>query len=130
MDIAVLGTGVVGRTLAARLSQLGHAVVVGTGDVAVTRARTETDAMGNPPFEQWQADHAGVDLATFRDAAARGDVVVNASAGGASLAVLEAAGADNLAGKVLVDVANTLDFSRGMPPTLSVANTDSLGVRS
>jgi predicted dinucleotide-binding enzyme len=28
---------------------------------------------------------------------------------------------------VLIDIANPLDFSKGMPPTLSVCNTDSLG---
>src|SRR5207244_7355833 len=54
-------------------------------------------------------------------------VVFNATAGVASLDALRAAGAENLEGKVLVDVANPLDFSRGMPPTLSVSNTDSLG---
>jgi 8-hydroxy-5-deazaflavin:NADPH oxidoreductase len=52
--------------------------------------------------------------------------VVNATAGAASLAALRAAGAENLAGKVLIDVANPLDFSQGMPPTLTVCNTDSL----
>jgi predicted dinucleotide-binding enzyme len=64
---------------------------------------------------------------TFPEAGAHGELVVNATAGGASLAVLESAGAERLAGKVVMDVANALDFSQGMPPTLSVANTDSLG---
>ena len=41
--------------------------------------------------------------------------------------MLDAAGADNLAGKVLIDIANPLDFSQGMPPTLFVKDTDSLG---
>ena len=45
----------------------------------------------------------------------------------ASLDALRAAGAQNLQGKVLIDVSNPLDFSRGMPPTLSICNTDSLG---
>jgi 8-hydroxy-5-deazaflavin:NADPH oxidoreductase len=39
------------------------------------------------------------------------------------------AGADNLDGKILVDVSNPLDFSAGMPPSLFVSNTDSLGER-
>ena len=127
MEIAVLGTGIVGRTLAGGLLEQGHSLTVGTRDVAATMARTEPDGMGNPPFRQWHEDRAGVGLATFEDAAAAADVVVNATAGGASLQILEAAGADNLTGKVLVDVANVLDFSHGMPPSLSVANTDSLG---
>ena len=54
-------------------------------------------------------------------------LIVNATAGTGSLSALEAAGAANLAGKVLVDMANPLDFSQGFPPLLSVANADSLG---
>src|SRR6185503_8840199 len=64
---------------------------------------------------------------TFADAAAFGETVVNATAGGASLDALAAAGVENLAGKVLIDISNPLDFSRGMPPNLVVCNTDSLG---
>jgi predicted dinucleotide-binding enzyme len=51
----------------------------------------------------------------------------NATNGGGSLEALALAGEMNLNGKVLIDVANPLDFSRGMPPTLFVCNTDSLG---
>ena len=54
-------------------------------------------------------------------------MVVNATAGGVSLGVLELAGEGNLNGKILMDVSNSLDFSEGMPPTLSMSNTDSLG---
>ncbi|MGB8652640.1 MAG: NAD(P)-binding domain-containing protein [Mycobacteriales bacterium] len=118
MKIAVLGTGMVGQALAGRLAQLGHDVVVGTRDPQTTLA--------HPPFATWQDQHPHVRLATFAEAAAHGEVVVNASSGGASLAVLEAAGADRLAGKVLLDIANPLDFSQGFPPSLSVVNTDSL----
>jgi predicted dinucleotide-binding enzyme len=52
---------------------------------------------------------------------------VNATNGAGSIPMLEAAGEENLAGKVLVDVANPLDYSQGMPPSLLVSNTDSLG---
>jgi predicted dinucleotide-binding enzyme len=127
MNIAVLGTGMVGQAIAARLDDLGHTVVVGTRDPEATSARTEPDGMGNPPFSAWQAGHPGVGLATFADAAAGAELIVNASSGAASLDVLGLAGADNLAGKVLVDIANPLDFSQGFPPTLSVKDTDSLG---
>lgn len=127
MDIAVLGTGSVGRAIAGRLAELGHAVVVGTRDPEATLARTEPDQMGNPSFASWRGEHPGVGLATFAEAAAGADLVVNASSGTATLDVLDLAGADNLAGKVLVDIANPLDFSAGFPPTLSVKDTDSLG---
>jgi predicted dinucleotide-binding enzyme len=54
-------------------------------------------------------------------------MVVNATASAVSSETLDMAGEENLTGKVLIDVSNPLDFSRGMPPTLSVSNTDSLG---
>ncbi|MFI8100531.1 NADPH-dependent F420 reductase [Streptomyces sp. NPDC086023] len=129
MHYAVLGTGSVGRTLAARLVSLGHDVVVGTRDPEATLARTEPDGRGLAPFAQWQAENSTVRLATFAHAAAQGEVVVNTTNGSASLAVLDAAGAANLAGKVLVDIANPLDFSAGFPPSLDPVNTDSLGER-
>lgn len=129
MNIAVLGTGMVGRAIAGRLAELGHSVVVGTRDPAATLARTEPDGMGNPPFSAWQADHRAVGLATFADAASAAELVVVATAGAAALDVLGLAGADNVSGKVVVDISNPLDFSSGFPPTLLVKDTDSLGER-
>jgi predicted dinucleotide-binding enzyme len=102
MKIGVLGTGMVGRTLASKLVELGHEVTMGSRE-------------------------AGDGKVVFADAAAFGELVVNATAGAASLDALRMAGSENLAGKVLLDVANPLDFSAGMPPTLTVCNTDSLG---
>ena len=127
MKIAVVGTGMVGQALAGRLAELGHEVTVGTRDVAATLAKTTPDGMGNPPYAAWAAAHPQVRLAPFADAAAGAELLVNATSGAASIAALEAAGADNLAGKVLIDIANPLDFSCGFPPTLFVKDTDSLG---
>jgi len=116
MKIAVLGTGIVGETLADKLVAVGHDVFMGS--------RTT----GNDKAVAWAARHeARAGHGTFADSAAFGDVVVNATSGMASLAVLEAAGAPNLDDKVLVDVSNPLDFGNGFPPTLSVCNTDSIG---
>ena len=64
---------------------------------------------------------------TFADAASFGEIVFNCTAGAVSLEALRMAGAQNLRGKVLIDVSNGLDFSRGMPPVLTVCNTDSIG---
>jgi hypothetical protein len=125
--LGILGTGVVGKTLAARLAGLGHEVMVGTRDPEETLSRTEPDAYGNPPFGAWQEEHPEVKLGTFEEAATHGEMVVNATAGGVSLEALELTGEGNLNGKVVMDVANSLDFSQGMPPTLTVSNTDSLG---
>jgi predicted dinucleotide-binding enzyme len=127
MRFVVLGTGVVGKTIAARLAGLGHEVKVGTRDPDETMSRTEPDRYGNPPFSAWQEEHPEVTLSTFAEAAAHGEMVVNATAGAVSLEALEQASEENLNGKVLIDIANPLDFSQGMPPTLSVVNTDSLG---
>jgi 8-hydroxy-5-deazaflavin:NADPH oxidoreductase len=126
MKIAILGTGSVGRTLAEKLAELGHDVTIGTREVAATLSRTEPDRMGTPPFQVWQDKHTNVLLARYIDAANGADIVMNASNGAASLDILAAVGAVHLDGKVLVDVANPLDFSRGFP-ALNPVNTDSLG---
>lgn len=127
MKIAVLGTGMVGRALAARLVGLGHEVTIGTRDPAATLGRSEPDAMGNPPFSDWMREHTEVDLVPLAEAAAHAELVVNATNGAGALAALTQAGADHLADKVLVDVSNPLDFSQGFPPTLLIKDTDSLG---
>lgn len=127
MKIAVLGTGMVGQAVAARLFGLSHDVTVGTRDPEQTLGRTDPDAMGNPPFSAWAADHPQVRVATFASAAAQAEMVVNATNGAGALPALQQAGAEHLAGKVLIDISNPLDFSNGFPPTLFVKDTDSLG---
>ena len=127
MKIAVLGTGMVGRTIAGALAGLGHDVVIGTRDPQATLARTEPDMMGTAPFAQWHAANTGIGVAAFADAATGAELIVNATNGAGSLAALSAAGSGNLAGKVVMDISNPLDFSRGMPPSLNPVNTDSLG---
>jgi 8-hydroxy-5-deazaflavin:NADPH oxidoreductase len=127
MKVAVIGTGMVGQALAGRLAELGHDVTVGTRDVQATLARTTPDGMGNAPYSAWAAQHPQIRLAAFADAAASAELLVNATSGNVSIAALQAAGADNLAGKVLIDISNPLDFSKGFPPSLFVKDTDSLG---
>lgn len=112
MRTAVLGTGTVGRAWATRLAELGHDVVVGTRDPAASRER-------DPGW-------TGLELAPFAEAVLGADLVVNALSGAACLRVL-AELAPSLAGGVVMDIANPLDFSAGFPPTLFVKDTDSLG---
>lgn len=127
MKVGVLGTGIVGRTLAAKLSSLRYEVIIGTRDVEVLLARTEPDQMGNEPFRDWsRAQGDSVSVSTFADATNGAEMVINATAGSASLAALKLAGAESLGDKIVVDIANPLDFSRGFPPSLSIVNTDSL----
>ena len=113
MRIAIIGTGVVGRTLAQGLQQVGHDVVVGTRDPDATRKR-----------EEWAA--LDVPLRPLGLVAADAELVVNATNGLATLSALGEVGSDHLAGKTLLDAANPLDFSQGFPPSLSVKDTDSL----
>ena len=127
MKIAVLGTGVVGQAVAGRLAELGHTVTVGTRDVAATLTRGGPDGAGSSPYGEWAAQHTDVTLATFAEAATGAELVVNATSGNVSIAALTASGPENLAGKVVLDIANPLDFSNGFPPTLWVKDTDSLG---
>lgn len=116
MKIGVLGTGMVGKAIGTKLVQLGHSVKMGSRTVNNEKAAGWVKASG-PNASQ----------GTFADAAAFGELVFNCTSGIASLEVLKLAGASNLSGKVLMDISNPLDFSKGMPPTLSVCNADSLG---
>lgn len=127
MKIGIFGTGIVGRTLAQKLASQGHDVVIGTRDPKATLARTEGDAYGSPPFAKWHADNAKVKLVTMAEAAKHAELAFNALLGQAAVETLRSAGEDALAGKILVDATNPLDFSKGMPPTLFLSNTDSLG---
>ncbi len=111
VHITVIGTGAVGRTLAVAFHRLGHDVVVGTRDPEETAARPEWQGMEVP-------------LAALAAAAEGAEVVVNATNGAASLEALGQV--EGLAGTVVLDAANPLDFSQGFPPTLSVKDTDSL----
>ena len=116
MRIGILGTGVVGKTLGSKLVNLGHEVRMGSRKAGSDKARS------------WVRDAGGAaSEGSFADAAAHGEIIFNCTAGMASLDALRAAGTRNLDGKILIDVSNPLDFSRGMPPSLSVCNTDSLG---
>jgi predicted dinucleotide-binding enzyme len=108
----------VGQTIGAKLIAVGHEVKLGS--------RTASNEKG----KAWAGQAgAGATHGSFADVAAFGELLFNCTPGNASLEVLAAAGAENLRHKVLIDVSNPLDFSKGMPPTLFVGNDDSLGER-
>jgi len=116
MKIAVLGTGNVGDIIGSRLIEVGHIVMMGS--------RTAD----NEKAKAFAAKHNGkASAGTFEDAAAFGDIIFNCTVGVASIEALKMAGEKNLNGKIIVDIANPLDFSKGMPPSLSICNTNSLG---
>jgi 8-hydroxy-5-deazaflavin:NADPH oxidoreductase len=116
VKVAVLGTGRVGKTLASKLAELGHEVAMGSRSPDNEEAAAWASGAGE------RASHG-----TFADAAGPAEVVLNCTAGTASLEALQAAGEQSLSGKLLIDVANPLDFSAVFPPTLSVMGADSLG---
>ena len=114
MRIGVFGSGMVAQTVGKKLAELGHDVMLGTRDAG--------------KLAEWQGQVGGQgNVGSYAETAAHGDILINATAGTGSLAALELAGADNLGAKILIDIANPLDFSQGMPPSLTVVNTDSLG---
>ena len=116
MKIGILGTGIVGKTIGTKLVQLGHDVKMGS--------RTAN----NEKASEWvKASGASASQGTFAEAAAFGELLFNCTSGMVSLEALKIAGASNMNGKILIDISNPLDFSKGMPPTLSVCNSDSLG---
>ena len=129
MEIAIIGTGGVGQTIASKLVSLGHQVMIGTRNVAEKLASQAKDGYGNPPFAEWHKQNQQIKLATFADAAEFGELVINATQGINSVNALKQADPKNLNGKILIDIANPLDFSHGMPPSLlpELSNTHSLG---
>jgi len=127
MKIAVFGTGVVGQIISEKLENLDHEVTIGTRNVEEALSRSGKDNFGRPGFGEWHSNHPKVKVATYAVAAAGGDLIVNATNGTGTMPALEQAGSKNLAGKVMIDISNPLDFSKGFPPSLFICNTDSLG---
>lgn len=115
-NIAILGTGMVGDSIGSKMVALGYKVMMGS--------RTAD----NEKAIAWKIRNGSLATnGTFADAAAFGEIIFNCTQGQVSLEALQFAGRENLQGKILVDVANPLDFSKGMPPSLTICNTDSLG---
>ena len=129
MDIGIIGSGQVAQTLGGKFLDLGHSVTISSRDTGQAKDLGERGVI--PGAAEWaaaqRAEGADAAAGSFAAAAAAGELIVNATAGASSLAALGLAGVEHLRGKILIDLANPLDFSRGMPPSLSVCNTDSLG---
>ena len=116
MNIGVLGTGVVGNTIGAKLVDLGHSVMIGARSAVNDKAANFVKHAGT------RASHG-----TFAEAASYGEIIFNCTKGDVTVDILNMAGPENLSGKILIDVTNPLDFTKGFPPNLFVSNTDSLG---
>jgi len=116
MKIAVFGTGNVGETLGSKVVELGHEVKMGSRTANNEKALAWVKKAG-----------AKASTGTFADAAKFGELIINATLGAGTIEAFKMAGAENSAGKVILDLSNPLDFSKGMPPSLFISNTDSLG---
>ena len=116
--IAVFGTGVVGNTIGTKLIQLGYKVMMGSRTAANEKAISWVEANGK-----------NASTGTFKDAAEFGEIIFNCTKGESALEVFKQAGIDKFNGKVIVDISNPLDFSKGMPPALipEYTNSNSLG---
>jgi hypothetical protein len=127
MKITILGTGMVGQILGQKLNELGHDVTLGTRDKGKTLSNNEPNQMTGQSFVDWYRNNSSIKVENYEDCATGSDLIINATSGYGSLPALKAVGEENLRGKVLLDVANPLDFSQGMPPKLFIVNDDSLG---
>lgn len=126
MKISVLGTGAVGQTIASKMIALGHNVFMASRNVQEAKTRSKPSPMTGTSFTDWLKDNSSVNLVDYTALPADTDIFVNCTQGEGSIPSLKAIGKEKLKGKVVLDIANPLDFSKGMPPSLSVCNTDSL----
>ena len=126
MEIAVLGTGGVGRTLAGALAARGHDVVLGSRDPAAALANADAHPRTGDTLTSWHEANPTVRIVTLAEAGAHGEILLNATPGAVSVEALGAAGAADFDGTIVLDVANPLGWSE-TGPTLTVAVTDSLG---
>lgn len=123
MKIAILGTGMVGQNLAPTLARKGHHIMIGTRDVQKTLTKLEPHPFGMPSFGQWHKDHSDIPVATFTEAVANSELLINATNGFAIIDILKAVPSASFDDKVMLDVANALDFSKGMPPRVGITDT-------
>lgn len=113
--VGVLGSGDVGRVLAAGFAGLGHDVTIGSRTPEKLRDWAET----NGPR---------LTAGTFEEAARFGDILVLATLGVSTEEAMHLAGLPHFENKVVLDTTNPLDFTT-TPPTLSISGRDSLGER-
>lgn len=113
MKVGIIGSGDVGKKLGDSFVDLGHSVKIGTRDAT--------------KLAEWASKHGNrASAGSFADAAAFGDIIVVATSWAGTASALDMANPKNMAGKIVIDVTNPLDFST-MPPKLAVGNTDSAG---
>ncbi len=116
MKIGLIGSGVVAQTLGKKLVELGHEVYLGTRD---PKKLDEKKNMAGTLNEWLASVNHKAKVVTFKETAAQGEILINATHGQASVEALHLAEADKVGPKVLIDTANELDFSKGKPQALA-----------
>jgi len=111
MKVGIIGSGGVGQTLAAGFARKGHDVVLGTRDPKKSLANTQPSQMGTPGLGTFAQQNPKVKVATMAEAAKHGEVLVLAVHGENTADAVKAAGPDNLAGKLVLDTGNPLEFT-------------------
>jgi len=129
MKIGIIGSASVAQVLGKKFLELGHEVMLSSRDITKEKDFGERGKL--PSAKKWASENVALGkkafAGSFKDAAKFGELLVNCTTGAHSLEALRSAGKENFKGKILIDLANPLDFSKGMPPTLSICNTTSLG---
>lgn len=115
MKIGIIGSGVVAQTLGSKLVEQEHDVVLGTRDPK----KLDEKKMFASTLREWQEQNKNrAKIASFAEAAAHGEILINATSGQVSIDALKLAAADKVGPKILIDAANELDHSKGMPPAV------------
>lgn len=127
MKAGIFGTGMVGRVLAEKFISGGDEVMIGTRNTEETLTRTGKDMLGNVPYKEWQDKNPNAKLGTFAEVAAWADFIILATHGEATANAIELAGKENFKGKVVIDMTNPLDASKGVPPAFTGVFGNSLG---
>lgn len=124
MKIAILGTGTVAQSLSEKFIELEYDVTLGTKNPQETKGRTTPNQVTGVSFSDWYKVNSKVKLSRFANVTQDVGLVINATQGTESLQVLNQIGKESLKGKILLDIANPFDASKGV---MTICNTDSLG---
>jgi 8-hydroxy-5-deazaflavin:NADPH oxidoreductase len=127
MKVSILGTGMVGQAIAGKMTAMGHEVYMGSRNAENAKSNTKPNPMTGVSFADWFNKNHSVNVVDYNELPSDSDIFINATNGKGSVDALNATGKEKLKGKIILDIANPLDFSQGMPPSLYICNTDSLG---
>lgn len=124
MIVTILGTGIVGQTLSEKFISQGHNVIIGTRNV-----QDKLSESSQSKFSIWLEKNSNAQLKTFNEAVKLGDIIINALNGGVSVNVFKSIEPEGFDNKIILDISNPLDFSKGFPPSLieGLNNSNSLG---